>query len=52
MIILSLTYYFNIKTQYTENNEQYDSDLFQELDSGKSIIFTVQAPNDAHIGFL
>ena len=37
---------------HTENNEQYDSALFQELDSGKSIIFTVQAPNDAHIGFM
>ena len=26
---------------HTENNAQYDSALFQELDSGKSIIFTV-----------
>ena len=50
-------FYINIKnfpaiSLHTEDTKQYDSALFQELDSGKSIIFTVRAPHSAHIGFM
>jgi len=35
----------------TANNEQYNTIFEQPLDSSKSITFTVQANNDAHVGF-
>ena len=36
---------------HTEDDSKYDPTLFQGLDTSKSIIFTVRAPNNAHIGF-
>ena len=35
----------------TGNTIYYDSDLFKTLAEDKAIVFTVDAKNDAHIGF-